>query len=73
MSLGDSFEEKRNPMGQPEGVNVLGRMVSSSFGGGGGGLASEGKFMDMVYFMRLRSLLALRAGVISFTCCLLEL
>lgn len=49
MSLGDSFEEKRNPMGQTEGVNVLGRMVSSSFGGGGGGLASEGKFMDSVF------------------------
>lgn len=37
------------------------------------GLTSEGRFMDIVYFMRLRSLLALIAGVISFTCCLLEL
>lgn len=35
MSLGDSFEEKRNPTGQREGANVLGRMVSSSFGEGG--------------------------------------
>ena len=66
------MEGKRNPRGRPAcSVSVL-REDSQLWGWGRrGGRAGEGRFINVVYFRRRKSLLAPVAGVI-FTCCLLE-
>lgn len=72
MSLGDSFEAKRNLMGHPEGAKVLGRKVSISFWGQG-----EDRLVREIYghsaFHEAQVSLGGIAGVISLTCGLLEL
>ena len=66
------MEGKRHPRGWPAcSVSVL-REDGQLWGWGRrGGPAGEGRFIDVVYFRRRKSLLAPVAGVI-FTCCLLE-